>query len=347
MRLLLVLVSLFLSACLPPVKAEGPPPPITAPLPETPDVLQYKGMSVLMYGNWGTTEEKIQLLDRLQSLGVNAVSLTFPFFQADYAATEFYTDDELTPTDEQLKTWFKLAHDRRMKILLRPLMDEANLVTTGHWRGSIVPGDINSWFENYMEFLLHYAKLAEANNVEILSIAAELNSLEVHTTQWNHVIDEVREVYSGKLTYSANWGVNRRVQFWGELDFIGLDAFFNLDVPSGASVEELVRAWKYWTPDLEARMAEIGVPILFTEIGCQSASGCYQAPWKWVATSPANQLDQAAYYAASCIIAREIPIAGIFWWGVGRELPNYDPSTDRDFNPLFKHAEESISTCYR
>lgn len=325
--------------------------PVTAP--PKPDVMKFKGAGVMMYGNWGDTEvNTAEVLDRIKANGGNSVSLVFPFFQESFTATQIYTDTELTPSDDQLRTWFRLAHARKMSVLLRPIMDEQNLTKDGRWRGNIAPTDVGAWFQNYTIFLLHYAVLAEEEKVELFSIGAELNSLERYTANWTTLINDVRAVYSGKLIYSANWGVSQRVRFWNQIDFIGLDAFFNLDAPDGASVEELVATWQTWVIMLRAQATALGKPLLFTEIGVQSAAGSYREPWRWVPNAVADQQDQANYYAASCIAARSIPIHGLYWWAIGRELPEYLSSPEataqnRDHNFIGKLAEKEVSNCFK
>jgi hypothetical protein len=39
---------------------------------------------------------------------------------------------------------------------------------------------------------------------------------------------EIRKIYTGKLTYAANWDDFDKVPFWKELDYIGIDAYFPL-----------------------------------------------------------------------------------------------------------------------
>ena len=45
--------------------------------------------------------------------------------------------------------------------------------------------------------------LTERNNVEIFVVGTELVGLSKYTMDWRRLIQKVREVYGGKLTYAA------------------------------------------------------------------------------------------------------------------------------------------------
>ena len=49
---------------------------------------------------------------------------------------------------------------------------------------------------------------------------------------WVELIEKVRTVYSGKLTYAANYDNYQDVGFWNHLDFIGINAYFPLRNPT-------------------------------------------------------------------------------------------------------------------
>lgn len=322
--------------------------------PPQPDLFEWRGMNIMLYGNWydeaGTRKNAREVLNQLRYDGVNAISLTYPFYQADAYAVAVYRDyaKDKTPTDDRIAIWIDEAHKRGMKVMLRPIMDEASVVATGHWRGSIEPSDVDAWFLSYQDLIVSYAEFADLQNVDILNIGSELNSLEENTDHWNALIGKVKEVYFGQLIYSTNWGENR-VEFWEKLDFVGIDAFFNLDAPDHATTQQLVDAWQPWINLLLQQDRYGEIPIIFTEIGTQSAVGSYRAPWKWVFETPPSEQAQAAYYAASCLAVKQIPqIIGFSWWAVRSEMPppDFDPVTDIDFSPLLKQAEDQMRLCY-
>ena len=82
--------------------------------------------------------------------------------------------------------------------------------------------------------------------------------------EWDELIAAVRTVYSGELTYAANFDQYRAVGFWPGLDLIGINAYFPLRArPSGASdasalEPELEASWRRILGEIRAFRAEVG-----------------------------------------------------------------------------------------
>ena len=45
----------------------------------------------------------------------------------------------------------------------------------------------------------------------------------------SYLIEKIRAVYSGRLLYSANWNGLNGVAFWEDLDYAGLNGYFNMN----------------------------------------------------------------------------------------------------------------------
>jgi hypothetical protein len=74
----------------------------------------------------------------------------------------------------------------------------------------------------------------------------ELINTGSRTEQWRVIISKIREVYSGTLTDSANWGGHEtKIKHWDDVDIIGVDAYYPIDthLSKNPTVEELVDAW--------------------------------------------------------------------------------------------------------
>ena len=106
--------------------------------------------------------------------------------------------------------------------------------------------------------------------------------------EWSELIERVRAVYGGALTYAANFDQYASVGFWPELDLIGVNAYFPLRRhPMGtaevASIEpELEASWRRILGELEAFRGEAGagdLPVLFTEIGYTTSADATLEPW--------------------------------------------------------------------
>src|SRR2546421_4671201 len=239
------------------------------------------GMNVLVYGNDPEFLRKTKsTLDRLAALGVNTVSFAFPLFQTNWRSADVHADRVHTPSDENIGLFVQEAQRRGFTVMPRPLLDEESLHPDFQWRGSIQPTDPNAWFSSYTATIGHYASLAQANHVEMFDIGTELGSLQPDTAHWRGVIAAVRQLYSGELTYSANWTAPSPA-FGSALDFLGVDAFFPLDAPSGASQAQLLRAWQAKLSLIEQAAKAAGKPVVVTEIGTTSENDSFQHPWIW------------------------------------------------------------------
>lgn len=98
---------------------------------------------------------------------------------------------------------------------------------------------------SYSQFILTYARAAEELNVAIFCIGTELEEFVAsRPAYWQKLIQEIREVYKGKLTYAANWDEFKRVVFWKDLDFIGIDAYFPLSAKKSPTIAEYELGWK-------------------------------------------------------------------------------------------------------
>ena len=106
--------------------------------------------------------------------------------------------------------------------------------------------------------------------------------------RWTEVIRAVREVYSGALTYAANFDQYDSVAFWSELDLISINAYFplrNRDLPvaSHGDLVPLFKArWETILRGIDDFRIEQGVPnhrILFTELGYVRRANSTIQPW--------------------------------------------------------------------
>lgn len=319
-------------------------PMMADPGPESTIEPKYKssefqaGMNVLIYGHAGRSDAR-KMFQHLRKLGINSIAITFPFYQANLKANAVVqAHPEFTPTVSELREIIEEANAEDLSVMMRPILDEKNLMDSGHWRGQIKPTDPQAWFDSYRSLLLTYAKLAEANDVAVFNIGTELNSLQVRH-EWIKLIEDLRSVYTGKLTYSFNWDVVHKIpdyEFVKLLDYVGVDAYFPLDAPDGASVAELENEWKKWTDELKTLFTD--KPILVTEAGVIPVVGVHRHPYVW--SIPGGKLDrqaQANYYEATFKALRPLS-EGIYWWAVTLEK---NPDVV-DYSPLNSPTESVI-----
>ena len=58
--------------------------------------------------------------------------------------------------------------------------------------------------------------------MDLFAVGTELKAFAKKRPEfWKQLIQKVRTVYSGPLTYAANWDEYHEISFWQDLDYIG------------------------------------------------------------------------------------------------------------------------------
>jgi hypothetical protein len=217
------------------------------------------------------------------------------------------------------------------------------------WVGEIEmknPEDWKRWFENYRGFILDYAQLAEELKMPMLCIGTELELTSGKEQEWREIIEEVRKVYSGKLTYAANFTEFEKVKFWDALDYIGVQAYFPLAADHNPTLEELKSSWESHLPKIEKVIRKYKKPVIFTEIGYCNTVDAAVEPWVWPNERkeiPFSEEIQALCYEAFFETAwKKDWLAGVFFWKWYPERHDREP----DFTPQGKAAERVMTTYF-
>jgi len=263
-------------------------------------------------------------------------------------------------SDNGLRETTRLARQFGIKTILKPhiwLRD-----SQGKWRGEIKmenEEDWQMWFSNYEEFILHYARLAEEEKIEMLCIGTELHRTCVEReADWRNLIARIRQVYSGELTYAANFADEyEEVAFWDVLDYIGVQGYFPVAKNEEPSVEEVKEGWQTHLKHLRQFSDKYEKPILFTEIGYKSTKDAGIEPWQWperldraLRENIFSQQTQAHLYQGMFeALADQSFIAGFHFWKWYPPIPEgaerRGRSTDNnvfniDFTPQNKEAQQ-------
>jgi hypothetical protein len=302
-----------------------------------------RGVNFTTYGAWtysGAGSDSS--LQRAAADGNNSVEIIPTWFQQDATSTTIAPNGSTT-TDASVLHAMQTAHALGMRVVLKP----HDHTVTGTWVGTLAPSDVNAWFASYQNFIYHYADLAQQGGASQLVVGTELKSLSgsAYTSRWQQIIAGIRQRFSGKLTYAANWNEYGQVKFWGSLDYIGVDAYFPLVNTVGASVSDLVSAWtsRGYVDSLHNISTAYGRPVLFTEIGYRSVSDTAIHPNIWTSTGTIDLGAQAtAYEAAFETFAGRPWFAGMYWWNWPATLPS--SGSNDDYPPVFKPAESVMSS---
>ncbi len=295
---------------------------------------KFKGMSL---PSWNKTEylsEKFtKALEDLKSIGVNSVAIIPTIYQKGISSSEII-ETEQTASDESISFAIEQAKKLGLCVMLKPHLDPIPLT----YRGLINPKNIEEWKENYLKFMLKYAKIAEEKKVEIFAIGTELEFLSYSNPEiFLELIDKARKIFSGKIIYAANFTEYKKIEFWEKLDFIGIDAYFPVCESPPPWPDELEKRWSNIMNEIIGLSTQIGKEVIFTEIGYISKKGTCQRPWDWTFETEIDEDEQAILYEAAIKFAFP-KLKGLFWW----EWQFYGEDQG-GFTPRGKKAQEILS----
>jgi hypothetical protein len=184
-----------------------------------------------------------------------------------------------------------------------------------------------------------------------------MNTLEqaANNQHWSNLITNMRSRYSGKLTYSANWGAlngniggYQNVQWWNQLDYIGIDAYFPIANQNNTTLAGLTSAWQTTANTIQNWRTNAGLnkQVLFTEVGYQSADGAAQSPPGVTSSTPVDLQEQADSYQALLTVMNGRPWwDGAFWWSWDTN-PYAGGPNDNNFTPQNKPANQVLAADY-
>ncbi|HJK95134.1 MAG: hypothetical protein CMH59_06755 [Myxococcales bacterium] len=291
------------------------------------------------------TARSAALLDHLQAMGVGWVSIT-PFGRIWSLESERIRMDFEAPypaNREAVMGVIRQAKARGMKVLLVPHL----WVETEGWRGEIDPGDAAGWEayrESYRAFVLAWARDAAEAGADMLSVGVECKSWSGRFGGWwTDFIAEVRAVFPGLLTYSANWDEAEDVLFWDQLDLIGINAFYPLAEADGASDAAYAEGAERIVPQVRALAEGFQMPVLFVEVGYTTRANAAVQPWLWPDGMDGVVIDERerarALDASFHAFLDEPWFVGFFVWRYYATLEDVSQEAIWGFSPHAKMAE--------
>ena len=234
-------------------------------------------------------------------------------------------------------------------VFLLPRIESPSFFTgrDAKWRGDIVMPDAarrGRFHDNLRNMTVHFARMAEEEGCRLFGCGLEyVKTTTVHPAEWREIIAAVRVVYSGAVTYSANWwGEFDRITFWDDLDFIGIGAYFPVARKRRADVETMVSGWDKAFEKIEDIVARYRKPVIFSEIGYPTFADAGWKPWQWTDRREkiVDEQHQADCYRALFRRYKNIDwLAGMFIW----RYPSDPRSLETwDYCPRNKPAERVI-----
>lgn len=235
------------------------------------------------------------------------------------------------------------------------------------------------FFNTYCVFARHYALLAQLLGCETYCFASGLTATATtaHTGEsseddearelrnlrrqkWRWIIGHLRKSYDGALTYAAREGdrgwnnAAQRVEFWSQLDAVGVDLFPPLDRaadPDEVPEERVQRARLLAVFNDRCELArELGRPLLVTSIGFPSTREAWRHPW--ASLGAPDVAEQERLYGTLAKILPNVRrswtehFAGLYLWEWSAD-PEVGGHTDAGFTPQNKPAEKVLPELFQ
>lgn len=318
--------------------------PPAAPKAPPPAAVGHRGVAIqVASGHYRVRETYGPLLQEIADLGANSVLLCFPAHMEHARAQAIFLDIRKIPPPDDIHWLLRRARELGLRPFVMPVVLLRH-PRGSEWRGVIDPPDWDEWWEQYREVVVYFADACREGQAEALLVGSELVSTEKYTARWKEVIRAAREHFAGgKLGYSANWDHYRPIEFWEQLDFVGMTSYNTLAEKKDPSVDEIVKRWEPVKREILAWQRQVGKPILMTEVGWCSQEGAATAPWNYyqnqVATEAGHEEQRRLYEAFIRVWGAAPELMGVIWWEWGTAPGG---ASDFGYTPKGKPAEKLL-----
>lgn len=296
-----------------------------------------------------------ETLREVEGLGANWVSLTVFGRVWDLRSRRIEPSFEasLAETTEAVCRSVSMAHERGLRVLLVPHI----WVETGGWRAELDPGrgaEFEEWVRSYERFVSHWAQISERCGVDLYAAGVELRFWVTDPERapaFRGLLDRLRRLYSGPLTYAANWDDVGDTLVLADLDVVGINAFYPLHWEKGASDQQLRSGGERAALEVEILRRRYERPVVFTEFGYTTRPDTAIEPWLWPEQLPGVVVDQEAQataYAALLSAALESrAFGGTFVWRMYADVSDLSQEPEFGFSPWGKRALPVLRDAFR
>lgn len=251
------------------------------------NLLPFRGVDFYPYPSPYSSQEGFQSLESLLKIKeINWVQIRFFLYQEGINSNKVIFDET---QDEVLTEMIEKIHQSGRKVSLIPHFSVDNEKV---WGALIKPTNLQEWFKSYQVGILHYARLAQQEKVDLFSVGNEMISVWDRNEEWEEVVKDVREVYKGNVTAKMNcWWQEEyfqkvlKMKWMGSLDYIGIAPYFDLTDKKDPTLEEIKNGWRDSrhgldiVGELESISQTYQKEMIFLEIGFRSIDGTNVEPW--------------------------------------------------------------------
>ncbi len=266
-------------------------------LPEHQDKkFNLKSVVLTGYGRYSYSQESVeQYIEYLQDINANSASLLITCFTDNSSSSNVFCSEYDTPTISEIEYASQKIQNAGLLLNLRIYIDLQSKEWRCHWN----PKDKEKAFMALENVLFKYVTLAEKVKAESIIIGAEYCHLTEpkYTKYWTGLIEKIRTVYKGKISYGANWNIPykskfsseyEQIQFWDSLDWIGIDYYWPLNKRYSPTTKNLHFHHQNNLVLIEDFAQKKKKNVLITEVGFPIEDGGSYNPFDWTLKGPIN-----------------------------------------------------------
>ncbi|MGO9560831.1 MAG: glycoside hydrolase family 113 [Acidimicrobiales bacterium] len=307
---------------------------------------------------WGTTSktnlpwvesEAHKIVDYVESLDANTISINFKYFQKHLDSDSVYTNAG-TPTVAELAEVIQIAQSAGLMVQLRPLL---SVVDSDKPRGVAMPSNPSAWMGSLFKTLRPYVKLAQKYRVEAFVWGSEFTKMTAHLPEkdWTGLIERLKKNYTGRLQYAAGHAAYLvksgplSPNMPGYKDYV--DGYFPVNAGPHASINRLIAGWQQW---LKVVPKSTLSNTVISEVGIPVASDAYEMPWGSPPTSLKYLYMQQRWFTMVCDIVKSDHMKGVFFWRLDFPIDPYTVNGDSKALTSDAFADrpgaDEIKACY-
>ena len=274
--------------------------------------INYTGFNYQSIGE-ERVKENLRLMKKMTAC--NTVIIILGALQEQTDSREIDFEHAVMPKDSDLVDFIRYAKTLGLQVFLKPVIDcqdGSERETIDFTKDGIFQKEVfDEWFKQYTEFILHYATIAEKTSCEMFFVGCRLVRLEKQDEEWRNLIDKVRSIYQGNLTYEADVYCENQIGFWKFLDVISSAGNY----PCSELGKEMER--------LAELAAILHMELFLSECGCMSTKGAADSPKSWGMEGLLSLQEQVEFMQnvfEQCRRQKQVKGIGVWCWSNRRQL---------------------------
>jgi hypothetical protein len=312
----------------------------------------YKGMTFAHEGynvyNGYASQLGNDALEEISSLHANSIAIVPYSGSRNTSEPVEYAVWEGAGSENTMSVVFAAWHAKKhgMTSLLKP-----QIYYGGAWPGAVQMKnrqDWEQWHRYYKDWILHYALVAEIYGFDALCVGVEFTHATLENPDlWEDIIESVRQIYAGPITYAANWGEEaEKIAFADKLDYMGVNSYYPLSDKQNPTEEELKQGAEAIMSRMSKLSSRIQKPIVFTEIGFRSVEQAWLNPHAEAnGKATSNETQARLYHQMLQAMDGEAWCRGMYWWKWPSYM-DYSMESPHSFTPCGKAAADTLKSWF-